>query len=79
MHVFNRSLKKLTGLQQQFLNASLAQLTWQKWYELVEERHAFVATLGLRAAALLQEPQDHVAEAESLVGREAPGGKENSG
>lgn len=49
------------------------QLTWQKWYELIEERHAFVATLGLRAAALLQEPQNHVGEAELLISGEAPG------
>lgn len=49
------------------------QLTRQKRYELIEERHASVATLGLRAAALLQEPQDHVGEAELIVSREAPG------
>lgn len=52
--------------------------TWQEGDELVEERHALVAALGLRAAALLQEPQDHVGEAELLVGGEAPGGRAGS-
>lgn len=51
-------------------------LTWQEGDELVEERHALVAALGLRAAALLQEPQNHVGEAELLVGGEAPGGEQ---
>lgn len=31
-------------------------LTWEERYELMEELHAFVATLSLRSATLFQEP-----------------------
>lgn len=46
----------ILNFQVTFAKIKLLVLTWEEGDKLIQELHAFMATLSLRAATLLQEP-----------------------